>query len=82
MDQEKLKALRLKYLDQQYDVVDDPEYKKAMIGLTELSHGLATLLDAPYQEDLKELDIALIGVPFDAGVFHRTGARFGPHAIR
>ncbi|EEB99585.1 hypothetical protein MPER_00711, partial [Moniliophthora perniciosa FA553] len=27
-------------------------------------------------------DIALLGMPFDTGVTHRPGARFGPHAIR
>lgn len=82
MDQQKLQALRLKYRDQAYHEVDDPAHKKAMIGAIDMLNGIATLLDAPYQEGLDELDIALIGVPFDAGVFHRTGARFGPRAIR
>lgn len=82
MEQQKLEALRLKYRDQAYDDVNDPEHKKAMIGAIDMLNGIATLLDAPYQEGLDELDIALIGVPFDAGVFHRTGARFGPRAIR
>lgn len=82
MDEKKLAALRLKYRDQDYHDVDDPEYRKAMLGATEMLSGIATLLDAPYQEELEELDIALIGVPFDSGVVHRTGARFGPRAIR
>lgn len=82
MDQDKLEALRLKYRDQAFEEVDDAEYKKAVIGAMDMLNGIATLLDAPYQEGLDELDIALIGVPFDAGVFHRTGARFGPRAIR
>ena len=82
MDQKKLKALRDKYLDQQYHEVDDPEHQKAMLSASDMASGLATLLDAPFQEGLKNLDIALIGIPFDSGVFHRTGARFGPRAIR
>lgn len=82
MDQKKLQALRLKYRDQEYHDVDDPEHKKAMISATDMLSGIATLLDAPYQEILTGLDIALIGVPFDSGVVHRTGARFGPRAIR
>ena len=82
MDKQKLEALRLKYQDQDYYEVDDPEYKKSLIGATDMISGIATLLDAPHQESLTELDIALIGVPFDAGVVHRTGARFGPRAIR
>ena len=82
MDKQKLEALRNKYLDQQYHDVDDPEYKNALMGAADMFSGIATLLDAPYQESLTDLDIALIGVPFDGGVIHRTGARFGPRAIR
>jgi guanidinopropionase len=33
-------------------------------------------------EDWSTVDIALIGVPTDAGLSHRTGARFGPQAMR
>jgi agmatinase len=82
MDEKKLEALRSKYRDQQFNVVDNPEFKKAMISATDLASGIATLVDAPLQEGLNDLDIALIGIPFDSGVFHRTGARFGPRAIR
>ena len=82
MDQEKLEALRKKYSDKQYHDVETPEFQQAMIGATDLGAGIATLVDAPYQTDLDGLDIALIGIPFDSGVFHRTGARFGPRAIR
>lgn len=32
--------------------------------------------------DLKDVDIAVMGVPFDSGVTNRTGARLGPRAIR
>ena len=28
------------------------------------------------------LDVCFVGVPFDLGTSNRTGARFGPHAIR
>ena len=44
--------------------------------------GLPTFLRAPYREDLQEVDIGLIGVPFDGGVTNRTGARHGPREIR
>jgi len=44
--------------------------------------GMATLLNAPYQENLENTDIALIGVPFDGGVVFRPGARFGPAEVR
>ena len=36
----------------------------------------------PYQPELDNIDIALIGVPFDLGVYNRAGARLGPKAIR
>lgn len=44
--------------------------------------GLPTFLRAPYREDLTDVDIGLIGVPFDGGVTNRTGARHGPREIR
>ena len=30
----------------------------------------------------REVDVAIIGAPFDDAVSHRSGARFGPRAIR
>ena len=36
----------------------------------------------PYVQDLSELDIALIGVPFDGAVTNRPGARHGPREVR
>lgn len=36
----------------------------------------------PVTQDLTNADIAVMGVPFDAGVTNRPGARFGPRAIR
>lgn len=44
--------------------------------------GVPTFMRAPYQEDLKNVDIGLVGVPFDGGVTNRTGARHGPREIR
>ncbi len=44
--------------------------------------GLPTFMRAAYREDLTEVDIGLIGVPFDGGVTNRTGARHGPREIR
>ena len=43
---------------------------------------MATFMRAPFTEDLSEVDIGLIGVPFDGGVTNRTGARHGPREIR
>ena len=44
--------------------------------------GLPTFLRTPYREDLQDVDIGLVGVPFDGGVTNRTGARHGPREIR
>ncbi|HLB81273.1 MAG TPA: agmatinase [Dongiaceae bacterium] len=44
--------------------------------------GLATFMRAPVAQDPAEVDIALIGVPFDGGVTNRPGARHGPREIR
>jgi agmatinase len=49
--------------------------------------GVATLLSAPYlqvtpETDFGALDVALVGVPMDLGVTNRSGARFGPRALR
>jgi agmatinase len=44
--------------------------------------GPATFARLPRAEDVGHVDIALIGVPFDAGVSYRPGARFGPTHVR
>jgi agmatinase len=36
----------------------------------------------PHSRDVASLDVALVGIPFDGGTSYRTGARFGPRAIR
>ena len=44
--------------------------------------GLATFFRLPYQETLDDLEIAIVGVPYDGGLTGRTGARGGPRAVR
>lgn len=44
--------------------------------------GIATFMRAPLEKDLNNIDIALIGVPFDLGVTNRPGARLGPREMR
>ncbi len=43
---------------------------------------IATFMRAPLVRNPAEVDIALIGVPFDGGVTNRPGARHGPREIR
>ncbi len=46
--------------------------------------GIATFMRLPYvaPEDADEVDIGLIGVPWDGGTTNRAGARHGPRQIR
>jgi agmatinase len=43
---------------------------------------IPTFMRLPYVPDPRELDIALVGVPFDGGTTYRAGARLGPRHIR
>lgn len=43
---------------------------------------IPTFMRLPHVPDPGELDIALVGVPFDGGTTYRAGARFGPRHIR
>jgi agmatinase len=42
----------------------------------------ATFMRLPHVPDAQEVDIALIGIPYDGGTSYRPGARFGPREIR
>ena len=46
--------------------------------------GIATFGKRPFVEDWTrvEADVAVLGAPFDAGTQYRSGARFGPRAVR
>jgi len=43
---------------------------------------LSTFLRLPHVRDVRGLDVAILGIPFDGGVSFRPGARFGPKEIR
>ncbi|WP_131113795.1 agmatinase [Lichenihabitans psoromatis] len=90
-DADKLAALRARYANATGSDIFDPTFKRvADLVFKEGDKrpapyaGVPTLLRAPYRpdRDLSDLDIALLGVPMDLGVTHRSGARFGPKAIR
>jgi guanidinopropionase len=44
--------------------------------------GIATFMRLPHVSEPKEIDIGLIGVPWDGGTTNRAGARHGPRQIR
>jgi len=93
MDKQKLEMLRKQFANASAFDIFDPALKKIADGLLdgELDasgrrkvpfSGVSTLLGAPYRESFDELDVALVGVPMDLGVTNRSGARYGPRAIR
>ena len=44
--------------------------------------GVRTFARCPHVTAFDEVDVAVLGVPFDTATSYRTGARFGPAAIR
>ena len=54
-------------------------------GLDPMFAGLPTFLKSPYVENIRDIggyDVAVVGAPFDMGTTYRSGARFGPQAVR
>ena len=44
--------------------------------------GPSTFARLPELRDVETCDVAIVGIPFDAGTSYRPGARFGPQSIR
>jgi agmatinase len=44
--------------------------------------GIPSFMRLPVSRDLQNVDVAILGVPFDSGTSYRTGTRFGPRRIR
>ena len=89
MNQDKLNKLREQYGEADGSVYLTERFKhcaKKLAGRPHSSNkaysGVSTFLDLPYNTDFSGLDVALIGIPMDLGVTNRTGARFGPRAVR
>tara|TARA_R110002020_G_scaffold90356_1_gene219906 strand:- start:45 stop:1064 length:1020 start_codon:yes stop_codon:yes gene_type:complete len=62
-------------MSEKYPEYADPQLRPRYLGLP-------TFMRAPYAEDLANVDIAMVGVPFDGGVTNRPGARHGPREVR
>lgn len=94
MDASKLEALRARYAGRAANEIADPAF--AAVAASQFKTGdrrkwpfagVPTFLGAPYRPDAAAtgfagLDVALVGVPMDLGVTNRSGARFGPRAVR
>jgi agmatinase len=44
--------------------------------------GPRTFMRLPHVTELEGVDVAVVGIPMDGAMVYRTGARFGPEAIR
>lgn len=44
--------------------------------------GIATFGRQPHTRDLKGVNVAIVGIPYDSATSYRSGTRFGPRAIR
>ena len=59
------------------------EYKTKLTTLLNPPYsGIKTFFRAPYKKNLNDIDIALIGLPYDIAVTNRPGARFAPQEVR
>jgi guanidinopropionase len=60
----------------------DPRFQPVDAAVTPRFSGIATFMRTQRHDISPEIDIALVGVPFDIGVNYRSGARQGPAAVR
>jgi len=44
--------------------------------------GIPSFMRLPVTRELKDVDVAIMGVPYDSAVSYRSGTRFGPRKIR
>lgn len=44
--------------------------------------GVSTFLRLPRHDDPRDVDVLIVGAPFDGGTSYRPGARFGPRGVR
>lgn len=65
--------------------INDRDISLFSRGLDPMFAGINTFLKSPYVENIRDIgrfDVAVVGVPFDMGTTYRSGARFGPQAVR
>src|SRR6476646_463589 len=62
--------------------VTGPPYKPLDAQVIPRFAGIRTYMRAPHVTELAGVDAAVYGIPFDTATSYRTGARFGPEAIR
>jgi agmatinase len=63
-------------------VTSGPPYGPADASQAPRYTGVRTFARCPYVQDPAGVDVGFLGVPFDTATSYRSGARFGPEAIR
>lgn len=59
-----------------------PRYQPADSMVSPRFTGVRTFARLPYLQTTEDVDVAVVGLPFDTGSTFKVGARFGPEAIR
>ena len=59
-----------------------PRYGPPDASLAPRYGGIRTFARCPHVRDVADVDVAMVGVPFDTATSYRAGARFGPEGIR
>lgn len=59
-----------------------PKYQPPSASAAPRFSGIKTFMRLPHVTDMKDVDFAIIGIPFDTGASYKSGARFGPGQIR
>jgi agmatinase len=62
--------------------MEGPPYRPLDAQVIPRFAGVRTFMRSPHVTDLQGVDAAVFGIPFDTATSYRTGARFGPEAIR
>ena len=60
----------------------EPPYRPLDAQVIPRFAGIRTFMRAPHVTDLRGVDVAVYGIPYDTATSFRTGSRFGPEAIR
>jgi agmatinase len=63
-------------------VTPEPPYGPADASQAPRYTGVRTFARCPYVESPAGVDVGFVGIPFDTATSYRSGARFGPEAIR
>jgi agmatinase len=69
-------------MQQQHPQQFTPRYQPANSLESPRFAGVRTFARLPYVQTLEDVDVAIVGLPFDTGATFKVGARFGPESVR